>query len=115
MDQLERLYSKMGDKGRMSVWLVVTIVLCVIVAFIARHQLGVTVYKLSLISLGAYIGYWIDRGLSPYARPHDLINKAAEAWQDVGRWEILADLAARAMLRRAIIVAACVVAAGLGA
>ena len=86
---------------RMTDWLLVAAVLTIIIWAIAPHQLGVTAYKLSLVSLAAVAGYWIDRRMFPYARPDELM---------------LSDLqTAAAYLRRAIIVGACVVGVSLGA
>lgn len=84
---------------RLSLWLIITIVCTMAIAMIAPHQLPVTLYKLSLVSLAAVVGYWVDRHLFPYARP----NETAEA------------IAGIAMLRRAIVVAAVVIAMALGA
>lgn len=60
-------------------------------------SLAVTLYGLGKIAAGGYLGYWIDRLLFPYARPHE----QDEADRIFG------------CLRRAIIVAACVIAAAL--
>ena len=66
------------------------------VSLTAPHQVVVVMYKLALVSLAAVAGYWIDRALSPYARPDRC------------------DHAAQAGLRRAIIVAATMIAVGVG-
>lgn len=85
--------------SRMGLWLLVSLVLAGLIAVIAPQQLGVTAYKLSLITSAAWVGYWIDRGLFPYARP------------DKGQDYLMGE----AMHRRAIIIAACVVGVALGA
>lgn len=69
--------------------------LLLIIYNLAPQQLPVILLKLAEISLAAFVGYWIDRGLFPYARPHELRH---------------ADGFAHAMIRRAIIVGACLVA-----
>jgi len=86
---------------RLSFWIVITLALTVAVGLLAPHQLGVTLYKFSLISLGAVLGYWIDRSVFPYARPHH----APEGCQ----YDEVATL------RRAILMAAVIIAIALGA
>ena len=92
---------------RMADWLLAAIVLTVLVFLLAPHQLPVSLYKLSLIALAAVAGYWVDRSLFPYARPDTFIFKFES--------ESAVRLFAAAMLRRAIIVAAAMMAVGLGA
>ena len=55
---------------RLSVWLFISIGLLAMLALLNPQQLPVVLYKLSLVSFGAVLGYWIDRALFPYARPH---------------------------------------------
>jgi hypothetical protein len=55
---------------RASPWLVLALINCIVMAFKAPWQLGVLSWKLSGISLAAYLGYWFDRSFFPYARPH---------------------------------------------
>lgn len=89
-------------KIRMLDWLAAAILLTAAIALIAPQQLPVTLYKLSLVSLAAVAGYWIDRRLFPYARPDDLsLMPGVET--------------AGAQLRRALVVAACIVGVSLGA
>tara|TARA_Y100001936_G_scaffold232564_1_gene257631 strand:+ start:4376 stop:4600 length:225 start_codon:yes stop_codon:yes gene_type:complete len=73
------------------------------VAVIAPYQLGVLVWSLSKLSLGAYLGYWIDRSIFHYARPHQL---AIEIDGEL--------IIAAALVRRALLVAAAILALGLG-
>jgi hypothetical protein len=75
---------------------IVPLMLIVGVAITAPHQLGVLLYKLALVTLAAVAGYWIDRAVTPYARPDRC------------------DHAAQAGVRRAIIVAATMIAVGIG-
>lgn len=90
------------NKFRMLEWLLISIVLILFVGWIAPQQLGVSLYKLSLITTAAWLAYWIDRSLFPYARPDDLaLTEPIER--------------AAAMLRRAIIVGCAMLAASLGA
>lgn len=95
---------------------------------IAPQQLPVTLYKLSLITIAAVIGYWIDREMFPYARPDSFIDSGPDGSREPDLDETdhalllidpgaqnLARLFAAAQLRRALVVAACVVAVALGA
>lgn len=72
-----------------------------IVYAVAPQQLPIVLLKLSEVSLGAYVGYWIDRNIFYYARPHQFLNT------------LRYDVFPLAMLRRAIIVAATMVAFAL--
>jgi hypothetical protein len=86
---------------RLADWIAIAIVLTLAIGIIAPQQLPVTLYKLSLVSLAAATGYWIDRSLFPYARPDDLSHDHQET--------------AAAYIRRAIVVAACIIGVSLGA
>lgn len=120
---------------RMADWLLAAIVLTILVFLLAPHQLPVSLYKLSLIALAAVAGYWIDRSLFPYARPDSFLVFADDD-KAGGRGDEVEDeygpdgqvfavalapdqpmlrLMGVAMLRRAIIVAAAMIAVGLGA
>lgn len=90
-------------KFRMLDWMIFSAALTILIAVFAPHQLPVTAYKLSLVSLAAIVGYWLDRSLFPYARPDNdsiMVNDSRFAF---------------AMQRRAIIIAACIVGVSLGA
>ena len=91
---------------RLSGWLLITLVLLACVWAIAPHQLPVSLYKLSLVTLAAVVGYWIDRSLFPYARPDKFSNCLTDT---------ALNLMGMAMLRRAIIVGCAMLAMGLGA
>ncbi|MNG11322.1 hypothetical protein D3C84_948560 [compost metagenome] len=67
---------------------------------IRPEQLQVVVYKAGLVTLGAVLGYWIDRSLFLVeARPHECIGGI----HIVGAW-----------VRRAVIVLACILGLTLG-
>jgi hypothetical protein len=89
-------------------WLIAAVLLAILVYLIAPQQLPVSLYKLSLVALAAVAGYWIDRSVFPYARPHSFLASNDSVKTDPV-------LAAVLMLRRAIIMAAAMVAMGLGA
>jgi hypothetical protein len=60
-------------------------------------KLGPTLYFYSRIAGAAFLGYWLDRWMYPYARPHD---------------EPVGIARGAAMKRRALIVSAAIVSAG---
>ena len=118
---------------RMNDWLLAALLLSLAVWWIAPQQLPVSIYKLSLVALAAVAGYWIDRSLFPYARPDVFLEMETEgnrfpplrpldcddesdscvliARPD----EALLRVMGMCMLRRAIIVAATMLAVGMGA
>lgn len=82
-------------------------ILLIVLAYLVQASwpgslVAVSLYKAHLMALGGWGGYWIDRALFPYARP-DQICKHDGAYLGPS------------MLRRAIVVAACLVCVGLGA
>lgn len=90
---------------RMMFTTAMAILLLAVIALVAPQQLPVTIYKLSLVTLGSVAGYWVDRELFPYARPDCFTPDCTDSF----------DLAfAAAMIRRAIIVAAFVIGVTLG-
>ncbi len=105
---------------RMAPWLWVSLVLILAVGFFQPQLLPVSLYKLSLITTAAWLAYWIDRALFPYARPDTFLDQA---------WSLGASPTAKvlptdyiplvafvvAQLRRAIIIAAAMIAVALGA
>lgn len=110
-------------------WLIATLLLLVVIAMLAPQQLTVSVYKLSLVTMAGGVGYWLDRSLFPYARPDSFISDADGPACDIDLetggdcievpWDsedtALALLFGIAMLRRALIVGAAMLAIGLGA
>lgn len=84
---------------RLTDWTLVTLALLLALALLAPEQLQVVLYKAGLVTLGAAMGYWIDRSLFPYGRPHECIGFL---------------LIGMSMLRRAMIVLACVLGLTLG-
>ncbi|MCU0963561.1 MAG: putative holin [Burkholderiaceae bacterium] len=99
---------------RMAGWGAAALLLSLGVWWIAPQQLPVTVYKLSLISLAAVTGYWIDRSMFPYARP-DRLFPAPHHTGHRASLTLLWLVVCVAMLRRAIVVAAAMLAISLGA
>lgn len=48
------------------------LVTTLLVAMIFPQQLGVLLFKANVLALAAISGYFIDRGLFPYARPTEV-------------------------------------------
>lgn len=93
-------------RSRMFYAAVFTVAL-IVLAFLVQagwpgSLVAVSLYKAHLMALGGWGGYWIDRALFPYARP-DKMAKVDGVYLGPS------------MLRRAIVVAACLVCVGLGA
>ena len=106
---------------RASTWIVLAVLLLAAVAIVAPPQLPVVLYKASLASLAAVLGYWLDRALFPYARPDGYLTRD---WR-LGTDEPLGDVDYRvvrgyesvfvwAMIRRAVIVGAAMLAMAAG-
>jgi hypothetical protein len=105
---------------RFSAWLSISLALAAAVAITAPHQLGISVYKLSLVTVGAWVGYWIDRGLFPYARPHQFLGNMFSPGSPVASLHVpiskeQAQAFAASMMRRALIIASCILGMTLGA
>lgn len=91
------------------------------IAMVSAQQLPVVLYKASLITLAAVLGYWLDRALFPYARPDGYLSKdwrlgTFEPEGDVDYPVVLGyhGVYRTAQLRRAIVVGAVVLAAAVG-
>lgn len=92
------------DKLRIGPWLILAIITTFVVSVLYPHQLGVLLWSLTKLCWGAYLGYWIDRSIFPYARPGDYQCSNSNGFSAI----------ALLMIRRAIIIAAAVLALGLG-
>lgn len=110
--------------SRMCGWLLISVAL-LCGAFLAGQliPLGlpawvqVSLYKLSLVTSAGYVGYWIDRSLFPYGRPHEFIRWCASPGApgvglSITREQALAFAAAQ--LRRALLISAAMIAAAMG-
>lgn len=121
---------------RMLAWVAASLLLIITARFAQDLApgsiLAVSLYKAHLLALGGWGGYWLDRALFPYDRPHQHVLPAGErVWIEPDTADpagsnapIEAELAtseadsfglAMSSLRRAIVVAACLVCVGLGA
>jgi len=83
-------------------WALVAVALFALIGVFAPTQLPVVAYKAALVALFATVGYWVDRGLFPYGRPHEHF---VDGHHMIG---------ALLMLRRAAVIVACVVGGTLG-
>jgi hypothetical protein len=83
--------------------------LLVLVLWAAPQQLPIIAYKLALVTGAGVAGYGLDRALFPYARPHVVDTSNDELVLDA---KLKLFLVAQA--RRAVIVAAAMLAVGLG-
>ena len=112
-----------NQSPRMLGWALLTAVLIVLALYFQGEHPGtliaVTLYKAHLMALGGWGGYWLDRALFPYDRPHQYLE-CYETPEQIAEGLATADLVAssafgQSMLRRAVIVAACLICVGLGA
>lgn len=109
---------------RLTSWWALALILFALIALIAPQQLSVTAYKLSLVSIAAIVGYHLDRALFPYASPgsylkvnwrkgphHKSLNNDSPEYPIINGME---SVFAAVLLRRAIIVTACILGVTLG-
>ena len=82
------------------------------VALIAPEQIGVIMLKVSIVTAFAALGYYVDRAAFPYARPHMLLAERKTLPRDEDRIEA-AEAFRAAMIRRAIVIGAVVLAGSL--
>ena len=85
------------DKLRNSTWLFVGLIGVGVILFLAPQQIGVLVWALTKVTLGAFLGYWIDRVLFQKSRVH----------------EVTEEMRGMAWMRRASVVVGTMVALGL--
>lgn len=123
--------TKQWAMPRMLAFALLTVVLIAAAYFTQSQDPGslvaVTLYKAHLMALGGWGGYWLDRALFPYDRPHEHLLPDAPSLPSVVNHGTLADeldelemqVASSAfglsMMRRAVVVAACLICVGLGA
>lgn len=95
---LHRAWDKLGDLGRAAPLLLLFAVTFAVVSTLNPMKAGLALWGVSKIALGGYVGYWADRlCFRPEDRPHRLTGIAqGTAWK-----------------RRALIIAAAILAGGL--
>lgn len=85
------------DRLRATPLLLLGAVTFAVVLWLNPAKVGLLIWGASRLGLYAYLGYWVDRIIFPYARPHTLTGIAeGTAWK-----------------RRALIVAAAILAGAL--
>lgn len=107
---------------RMFACMALAVGLLALISVAAPQQLPVALYKLSLVTIAAALGYWIDRWLFPYARPDSYLDEPAWRCSRLSRscdadYRVAQDyhtVFAAAMLRRALVVLGCMLCVGLG-
>lgn len=107
---------------RMLACLVLAGILAAGVAVLSPAQLPVAAYKLSLLTIAGYLGYWLDRWCFPYARPDSFLvaadwradNKPAAERANNPVVPGCEQVYAAAMLRRALVMLGAMVTMGLG-
>lgn len=109
----DRLWSFLTS--RMQIWAIVSIALGLLLVLLAPRQIPVSLYKLALVSNAAWIAYWIDRSLFPYARPDVFLPPCDRPVLTPFNSDGMVVAFAAAMLRRALIIAAAMIAVALGA
>lgn len=107
---------------RMLVCLVLAVVLAAAVALLSPQQLPVAAYKLALVTIAGYLGYWLDRWCFPYARPDSFLTSSdwradkqpADDRANHPVAEGCEQIYAAAMLRRSLVMLGTMLAMGLG-
>lgn len=100
---------------RAAAFIVLTALLLVAVALISPVQLPVVLYKVCLVTIAGVVGYWLDRAIFPYARPHiylrhdwrcgpAICNRLDYEAVDGAQWLFIA-----ATVRRAVVILAAVI------
>jgi hypothetical protein len=86
-----------------------------VVAFVAPQQLAVALWKAALVVGAGWLGYWVDRALFPYGRPHKVLDNAYNCFRqtDLEGADLNVHLFNTATLRRAVIVVGTMIALAL--
>ena|SRR5690348_5257565 len=96
---------------RMWHWIVLTLLMLAAISVLSPQQLPVILYKANMTALFAVLGYWIDRSLFPYARPH-VFTVESHTGPIIGSADALPFAAC--MIRRALIIFAVVLGGSIG-
>lgn len=106
---------------RATLWLLIAVLLLLAIAALSPVQLPVVLYKVSLIALAGVVGYWLDRGLFPYARPDGYLVRDWRRGTDEPEGDVDFPVVEHhmraycaAMLRRALVVSAVVIGVAMG-
>lgn len=96
---------------RLGGWALIALALMLLLSYEHPQQMGVVLYKCALVTLAAVLGYWVDRSMFPYARPHKQIRECEKECIGHSRIQLVPTLL---MMRRAVIVLACILGLTLG-
>lgn len=108
---LERAFTKIEGYFRMSGWGLAAVASGVAVYFFIPQEFEVALWKSALVASAAFGGYWLDRTLFPYARPHTLTADENDAmWsKDDPQGHVFVG----SMIRRALLVIGAMIAVGV--
>jgi Putative 2/3 transmembrane domain holin len=110
------LVQSLANLKRLFGWLVLAVVLFGVVGYFAQHLFLVGLFKLSMVFIAAYGLYWFDRTLFYYARPDAFcIYTASEFGETTHVNPGMEAVFAAAQIRRAIMIAAGMIAVAMGA
>lgn len=111
--RLSQFRSGLPDRLRAWPWLAFALVTTTIVAIVAPQQVGLLAWAGAKLSWGAFLGYWIDRSIFRYSRPHEAwdIAELSVGFKEHRAWFVAGCLRE---LRRAVIIAATILALGVG-
>ena len=101
---------------RLGGWILTAVLLLVLIALMSPQQLPVVIYKLSLITLAAVLGYWLDCSLFPKSRPGQYQQHEPLLMVD-GKYPVIPGyqrVFAAVLIRRALIVAAVCLSVAIG-
>lgn len=112
----------MPKSPRMIVCALIAVALLAAVWSLSPQQGPVIAYKLALITLSAFCGYWIDRWAFPYARPDGYLKRnwrtnRQTGMPDVADYPVVCGhrrIFCAAIIRRAIIMGCTMLAVGMG-
>jgi hypothetical protein len=102
-----------------TIFVLLSLILFGYIAYISPNKAQLIAYKLSLVSLFAILGYWLDLLLFKSFRPNDLkhdMNENMDYMCSRGKrtHDYLSRLLPIAVLRRALIIFACILGGSLG-
>lgn len=108
---------KFGLGGRLIFLVVAVALLALLFIMSPTVKFPLVFYKLSLVTIGAILGYYLDMVLFPNFRPKDLADDIEEAKSKSESAAVMSGLyqvASSALIRRAIIVGAAIFAVSRG-
>lgn len=99
-DAIQKVVAFIQDKLRTSQWAALGGIAFVIVFIFNPADIMVAIWKMGLVSVSPFLGYWADRTMFPYARPDQLI---ANFYSDSQWTDAEALVFSGACLRRALV------------